>query len=65
MLQLKTIPDYSKLSIDDAMKYRGSEAQSEDRARKHDHAASIYNHVSSLPMLAGYHHYVQEGKTMM
>ncbi|CAL8471481.1 g11023 [Coccomyxa elongata] len=43
--KLKTIPDYSKLSIDDAMKYRGSEAQSEDRARKHDHAASIYNHI--------------------
>lgn len=44
-LQLKTIPDYSKLSIDDALQYRGSVEQSEERAQKHDHAAAIYNHV--------------------
>ncbi|EIE22002.1 hypothetical protein COCSUDRAFT_56439 [Coccomyxa subellipsoidea C-169] len=43
--KLKTIPDYSKLSIDDALKYRGSEEQSEKRAQKHDHAASLYNHI--------------------
>ena len=44
-VQLKTIPDYSKMSIDDALKYRGSADQSEERAQKHDHVASIYNHV--------------------
>jgi len=43
--KLKTIPDYSKMSIDDALKYRGSADQSEERAQKHDHVASIYNHI--------------------
>lgn len=47
-MQLKTMPDYSKLGLNDIMSYKGSVAQDTERAHAHDHAATLYNHVSGL-----------------
>ena len=45
------IPDLEKLNIKDILSYGGAMEQSEQRAKKHDKAASLYNHVSpKLPL---------------
>lgn len=43
--KLKTMPDYSKLGLNDIMSYKGSVAQDTERAHAHDHAATLYNHI--------------------
>lgn len=43
--KLKKMPDYSSLNLNTVVSYGGAKEQSAERAQKHDHAASIYNHI--------------------
>ena len=45
-LQMQKIPDLEKLNIKDITSYGGATQHGEERAKKHDKAASLYNHVS-------------------
>ena len=45
-LQMQKIPDLEKLNIKDILSYGGATQHGEERAKKHDKAASLYNHVS-------------------
>ena len=45
-MQLKKVPDYSVLGLDNIMSYKGSTVQDAERAHAHDHVATLYNHVS-------------------
>lgn len=45
-LQMQKIPDLEKLNIRDILSYGGATQHGEERAKKHDKAASLYNHVS-------------------
>ena len=47
-LQMHKIPDLEKLNIKDILSYGGAMQHGEERAKKHDKAASLYNHVSPL-----------------
>ena len=42
------IPELEKLNIKDITSYGGAMQHGEERAKKHDKAASLYNHVSPL-----------------
>ena len=53
LLQMQKIPDYEKLNIKDIMSYGGAMERGEERAKKHDKAASLYNHVRVLIALSG------------
>ena len=53
LLQMQKIPDYEKLNIKDIMSYGGAMEHGEERAKKHDKAASLYNHVRVLIALSG------------
>jgi len=44
-MQMQKIPDLEKLDIKDITSYGGAKEHGEDRAKKHDKAASLYNHV--------------------
>lgn len=50
---MQKIPDYEKLNIKDIMSYGGAMERGEERAKKHDKAASLYNHVRVLIALSG------------
>jgi hypothetical protein len=45
-LQMQKIPDLEKLNLKDITSYGGAMQHGEERAHKHDKAASLYNHVS-------------------
>lgn len=47
-LQMQKIPDLEKLDLKDITSYGGAMEHGEERAKKHDKAASLYNHVSPL-----------------
>ncbi len=47
-LQMQKIPDLEKLNIKDILSYGGAMERGEERAKKHDKAASLYNHVRAL-----------------
>ena len=44
-MQMQKIPDLEKLDIKDITSYGGAKEHGEERAKKHDKAASLYNHV--------------------
>ena len=46
--QMHKIPDLEKLNLKDITSYGGAMQHGEERAKKHDKAASLYNHVSTL-----------------
>ena len=48
-LQMQKIPDLEKLDLKDITSYGGAMEHGEDRAKKHDKAASLYNHVRPEP----------------
>jgi len=43
--KMQKIPDLEKLDIKDITSYGGAKEHGEDRAKKHDKAASLYNHI--------------------
>ena len=45
---MQKIPDLEKLNIKDILSYGGAMERGEERAKKHDKAASLYNHVRAL-----------------
>lgn len=47
---MQKIPDLEKLNLKDITSYGGAMEHGEDRAKKHDRAASLYNHVRSEPL---------------
>ena len=49
-VQMQKIPDLEKLNITDITSYGGAMEHGEERAKKHDKAASLYNHVRSEPL---------------
>ena len=46
-LQMQKIPDLEKLDLKNITSYGGAMEHGEERAKKHDRAASLYNHVRS------------------
>ena len=49
-LQMQKIPDLEKLDLQNITSYGGAMEHGEERAKKHDKAASLYNHVRSEPL---------------
>ena len=47
---MQKIPDLEKLDLKDITSYGGAMEHGEERAKKHDKAASLYNHVRSEPL---------------
>ena len=51
-LQMQKIPDLEKLDLKDITSYGGAMEHGEERAKKHDKAASLYNHVCPEPFVS-------------
>ena len=47
VLQMQKIPELEKLDLKNITSYGGAMEHGEERAKKHDRAASLYNHVRS------------------